>query len=361
MKKIIGCFIVLILLTMGCSKNTLITPDSNTKSLGKVSINIDKANAPANVAEVVAILANANSDTLTGTMNLSTDTTADISFQNVNIGTWDLTVLAEDINGTVLYKGEANVIVNQGATTDVSLTLIPVQNNTGNISISVTWGSINLGNAMYLDGTSGYIEVPNSASLSSIDTAITIEAWVKPAQQYYNTIVCKGLSNYGIEFAQGLYPGIFLTGVTAQANYYWGRIMVPKFITENQWTHIAVTYSSSSGIKLYFNNDLVYSTPANGLIQPGSPPLRIGARVDSIYTEYFKGGLDDIRIWRIVRSQNEISKNMTRELTGNEYGLVAYWKFDELQNSDTIIHDSTPNHNDGKIHGGVVLATYSGN
>jgi Concanavalin A-like lectin/glucanases superfamily len=353
MKKSIYTILFIITLFTGCSLDTINSPEKGSKPTGKITLNIDKLNAPANVAHVLVYLTNANFDTLTGIMNLLSDTTAGISFQNV-------AELAEDINGAILYKGETSVIVTQGLTSDVDLTLVPVENGTGNILITVNWGTINLGNAIYLDGTSAFVEVPNSSSLSSIDTAITIEAWIKPAEQYYNTIICKGLSNYGIEFAEGLYPGVFLMGTFAtEAYYYWGRIMIPFLADDSQWSHIAITYSTSTGVRAYFNHNLVYSTPAYGTIQCGTAPLRIGARVDSVYTEYFRGSIDEVRIWKIVRSQNEIAQNMNKELTGSENGLIAYWKFNESSDSNNIIHDSTPNHNDGVIHGNVIIALHN--
>jgi len=354
MKKLLY-FLLPIILLSGCSKSTINSPENSSKSLGKISINIDKVNAPANVAVVVAILTKANSDTLTGYMNLITDSTAGISFQSVTIGTWDLVVLAEDINSTVLYKGESSVTVNEDATTNVALTLNPVQSGTGNINITVSWGTNILGNAIYLDGATGYVEIPQSASLQSIDTSITIEAWVKPNNQYYNSVFSFG-SEYGIEFANGLFPGFFLNGVNApSANMYWGRIMVSTAVQPKIWSHIAYSYSQSSGVNVYINGSLVYHTQATGVINCSTTLLpRIGCRIDPTETIYFNGGIDDLRLWKVVRSQNEISQNMNNELTGSEIGLVGYWKFDE-QAGSTIIHDATLYHNDGQTHGNYTL------
>jgi len=141
MKKIISCLIFVMIIFSGCKQDNVTSPSENLKTAGKVSINIDKISAPANVTFIIVTLTKANSDTLTGFMNLSTDTTAAISFQNIAVGTWNLTVAAEDINGTVLYQGQSSVTVSQGTTTNVSLTLNPVLNGTGTVSISVKWGS----------------------------------------------------------------------------------------------------------------------------------------------------------------------------------------------------------------------------
>lgn len=99
---------------------------------------------------------------------------------------------------------------------------------------------------------------------------------------------------------------------------------------------------------------MVFEGAGTGQISSGSLPLRIGARVDSVYTEYFKGELDDIRIWDVVRSQSEIAQNMDKELTGTETGLVAYYKFDEPIGS-LLLHDATPNHNDGQLYGNAQI------
>ncbi|MFZ1080687.1 MAG: LamG domain-containing protein [Candidatus Kryptoniota bacterium] len=226
-------------------------------------------------------------------------------------------------------------------------------------SSSVDSSSSVAGNALWLDGQTGYLEVPNSSSLSSPDTAITLEAWVFPAYQYYNTVISKGSYNYLLELV-GNFPGIILYGATLEAtaysSIYSGRLMMSQYIPAVQWTHVAVTYSQSTGVKVYYDGELVYLGPGTGQIQSGTLPLRIGARVDSNYTEYFNGVIDEVRIWNVVRSQSDIAENMRKELTGTEGGLVAYYKFDEALGS-TIIHDATSNHNDGKLYGNSMLVS----
>jgi Concanavalin A-like lectin/glucanases superfamily len=359
MKKSIYFFLFILIFCSGCSTDNINSPITGNKLTGEIVLNIDKVNAPANVANIIAILTNANYDTLKGYMNLLSDTTAGISFLNVAVGTWNLVVLAKDTNGTTIYKGQTSLMVNQGLTTDVYLTLTPVGNGTGNITITVGWGTNPLGNAIYLDGTTGYVEIPQSNSILSIDTAITVEAWIKPAEQYYNPVFTLG-QDYGIEFAEGLYPGLLLNGVSApNANLYWGRIMIPYLVAADQWTHLAISYSQSTGINVYINGNLIYHTSATGsIICETSLSPRIGSRVDPTGTIYFNGGIDDLRLWGIVRTQSEIVQNFNKELTGNEYGLEAYWKFDETPGINNTIHDSSPNHNDGTIHGGISITNH---
>ena len=41
------------------------------------------------------------------------------------------------------------------------------------------------------------------------------------------------------------------------------------------------------------------------------------------------GVLDDVRIWRVSRSQLDIRESMLLSLSGMETGLEAYWEFNE--------------------------------
>jgi len=71
---------------------------------------------------------------------------------------------------------------------------------------------------------------------------------------------------------------------------------------------------------------------------------------------YYKGYMDEVRIWDIARTQNELQNNINNELTGNESGLTAYWKLNE--HNGTVAYDSTDNNSDGTIHGAQWASTY---
>jgi len=208
------------------------------------------------------------------------------------------------------------------------------------------------GNALSLDGDSSYVEIQNSPSLSLIDSAITIEAWVKLQSHYYNTVVCKGSADYAIEFV-GQYPGFLFQNLNINYNGatdYYGRLVLNQTIPLNTWTHIAVTYFYDSSLCVYINGTLAYHTSATGTIYRDSSNLRIGARVDSNYFEPCSGLIDEVRIWDRARSADEIATTMRQDLTGPEPGLVGYWKFSESAGS-AIANDSSQYGNTGVLHG----------
>lgn len=132
--------LTLVLFLVGCANNIPTSP-GNKKGSGNLTLNIDKATTPLNVMEVMAYLSRAGYDTLSGKLNVLTNTSADISFSDVAAGTWHLRVDAIDSDSTVVYTGETDVDVKADVVTDVSLTLLPTGQGKGSIYIVVNWGT----------------------------------------------------------------------------------------------------------------------------------------------------------------------------------------------------------------------------
>ncbi len=139
MKKIVPFLIFSFSLILNsCSSDIPIAPEDSQQ--GSISLNIDRIHKPANVVSVKASLTRENFDTLSGTLSLQSDTTADITFNDIAAGGWHLKVEAADEQNTVVYTGEADVNILAGITTDVYLTLEPTGAGFGNIYIYVNWG-----------------------------------------------------------------------------------------------------------------------------------------------------------------------------------------------------------------------------
>lgn len=62
------------------------------------------------------------------------------------------------------------------------------------------------------------------------------------------------------------------------------------------------------------------------------------------------GAFAELRVWSTARTNQEIDNNRTRQLVGNEEGLVGYWMLDE--DSGDVIVDSSVNSNQGRVTGG---------
>ena len=54
------------------------------------------------------------------------------------------------------------------------------------------------------------------------------------------------------------------------------------------------------------------------------------------------GAIDEVRIWRIVLTEEEINSTMNKPLTGDETRLIAYYTFDETKGN--VLPDALGKH-----------------
>ncbi|MEV4808046.1 LamG-like jellyroll fold domain-containing protein, partial [Nonomuraea sp. NPDC049421] len=91
-------------------------------------------------------------------------------------------------------------------------------------------------------------------------------------------------------------------------------------LSANTWTHLAVTYDGSTA-RLYRNGTLVNEETITGPISTDSGELHIGG--NTMYGDYFKGIIDDVRIYNRAQTSAEIATDMNTPLGGTTASVVA--------------------------------------
>ncbi len=105
--------------------------------------------------------------------------------------------------------------------------------------------------------------------------------------------------------------------------------MAANGIALNEWHHIA--YVANNGKLKSIFIDGVSQTIEGGtdVIMPGNT-WSLASYYGSDESQLnFVGTMDELRIWNVVRTSQEINDNKDKELTGSEAGLVAYWNFND--------------------------------
>jgi hypothetical protein len=82
-------------------------------------------------------------------------------------------------------------------------------------------------------------------------------------------------------------------------------------IALNTWTHLATTYDGAM-LRLFVNGSEVASRPLAGSLLISSGPLRIGG--NSIWGEFFKGRIDEVRLYDRALSAEEVADAMNTPL-----------------------------------------------
>jgi hypothetical protein len=80
----------------------------------------------------------------------------------------------------------------------------------------------------------------------------------------------------------------------------------------NTWTHLAVTHSAST-LRLFVNETQVVSRSVGTPLQASTLPLRIGG--NAVWNEWFRGRIDEVRLYNRALAATEIQSDMTRPVT----------------------------------------------
>ncbi|MEK6614683.1 MAG: LamG domain-containing protein, partial [Bacteroidota bacterium] len=190
------------------------------------------------------------------------------------------------------------------------------------------------GNCLSFNGTSDYVDLGDPAILQPAN--VTVEAWfnTKSSSEQY---ICRKRT-YGYTLAISAGNVYFLVFPNAQAF----MAISTNIYNDGLWHFASGVYDSNNSLLyIYVDGILVGSTSTNGFpLYYQADKCTIG-RDGGVSLAYFSGQIDEVRIYNRALTQTEIRDNMCQKLTGNEAGLVGYWRFDET--SGTTANDSQTN------------------
>jgi hypothetical protein len=200
--------------------------------------------------------------------------------------------------------------------------------------------------ALKLNGSSTFAAMPHDVVPGSEDFTIEFWAYV-PAlatdgpHQFVSQGTADPLSGMGFGFYIG-YDGS--NGGHIMAGDQWPDIGVTMPV--GQWVHMAMTLNAESyESNFYMNGVLVASTLT--FIAGGGSPFQVGIQTDT--TEFMNGRIDELRIWKEVRTPEEIKAGMYGTVDPATANLFAYYKMNDGAGSNTISNSSSTSGLDGTI------------
>ncbi len=178
-----------------------------------------------------------------------------------------------------------------------------------------------------LDGQGDYVQLPSNI-FNDLSEA-TVEGWVKWERLgYYSQPFGFGSGEKwrtmvvnNDEYTSDLQFFIYI-----QMKLYC--IKVPDVLRLHRWVHIACV-SGRKGMRLYLNGILVGEHGYTGSFSAiSNDEENYFGKPHWSDNDDFKGQLDEVRVWKVARTEEQIQASMFRRLTGDETGLVGLWNFD---------------------------------
>ncbi|MEI6408056.1 MAG: LamG-like jellyroll fold domain-containing protein [Bacteroidota bacterium] len=248
----------------------------------------------------------------------------------------------------------------------VTLTAIGAcESNTLTKTITVTNGVSSdylpgAGRALDFDGVNDYVLVPTNDVLKPT-SALTLEAWinVRSFDTDWETVLSFAQDNGGSESGYDL---AYVNGklrfrckTASMTTNEWDNNPGTE-VRYNEWVHIAGVYDGAH-IRFYQNGVLQESQDKTGDLNWQFAPVdfRIGAYHDDNEDYYFDGQIDEVRVWSVARTEEELRTTMCKKLKGNENGLVGYWRFDE--GAGNTVKNRTGNSLDGTLTNMAALSS----
>lgn len=171
----------------------------------------------------------------------------------------------------------------------------------------------------------GYVQIPHSPALNPT-SALTFEAWVNVR----TTSSCRSIA--GKNWHTSWWIGIcgetlrsYLRGYNDVDGGGPGTFRDGGDLPPNTWTHIAVVFNGTQRLH-YINGELAASWPEAGPLTTSTDPVRIGG--DVRHDPQPIGAIDEVRLWRVARSQAQIRAWLNERIRTAQPGLVAVWPLD---------------------------------
>lgn len=228
--------------------------------------------------------------------------------------------------------------------------------------VTITFGLCNVVN---FDGVDDHVNFKNNHHLDNGN--FSLEIWVKSNATNGNTqtIISKHLSPTSAD-------GYDLRLVNNIISFHWNNnsIVAAHPIDTNRWYHLAVTFDGTN-YNLYI--DGILENTATGT-NPGlnNVDMILGAMSQNTYTpyNYYNGYADELRIWNVSLTVDQIRKMMNQEIIndgiGNTKGVIVpknisglswnnlsgYYQMNRASDiSNGYLMDKSGNSKNGKLKG----------
>lgn len=226
------------------------------------------------------------------------------------------------------------------------------------VTITPNWGS-----ALFLNGT-------DNRAVISLDTVYdfrnqstlpfaTYEMWIRPADLRNQTIVTDSVTWELFIENQSNFSKLGFREIGGADHF------VDKTIGVDVWTHIALVKDTVAGatvVRFYLNDSL--AKVDNGLSSftlaqatSASAKIFLGGKGSS---NYFRGYIDEFRIWREARTEFQIARDFNRYIyyrNGQKLlnpGLAGLFQMDDFTSGTSMTNAANPS------RGGTVLGTSTG-
>ena len=198
------------------------------------------------------------------------------------------------------------------------------------------------------DGMDDFVEIPHHAALNlpaSLPGSATLEAWVRPAPSTdWRAILFKGAEGYNLVIDPNNFLRFMTSPVPANA------LSSSRALAFDKWQHVAVVLDGAANRTTFYIDGQPAGSHAGCVIRNNSDSLFLGKRGGAADPAmFYKGALDEVRIWTYARTPLEIQFYAFQTLPYNTANLALHLPMNE--GSGGTLQDATLNQLTGTLKG----------
>lgn len=217
---------------------------------------------------------------------------------------------------------------------------------------NVDWDIFPKGTAYTFDG-SNYLQLDSASKvIISKEMDATVSFWMKSGQTSIGTLLSNGWDNDNDLIESNGYRNKWSInlnlagGIELKAEnktFSFGS----KRVNDNSWHHIAMSLTRNGTVRMYVDGNETATFPSADIGGFSSSTIRLGAQSVKTVNQgtttyplvnYFNGQMDEISIWNMARTADQIKADRYFELDFSTTGLILYSNF----NKPEIASDSGP-------------------
>jgi len=171
----------------------------------------------------------------------------------------------------------------------------------------------NWGYSLFFDGSEDYMTIADADNFELTDDGLlpdaTLEFWIRPLTVANQIIISKGtLWNLGLKDVGGFLKLTFSYNGTQ-------KFQTDNTINTDDWTHVALVKTEGS-LQVYLNGESATVNGSQSIVTIGgsSSNSDVLTLAKDGTGNYFRGNIDDFRMWKITRNATNIARDYNRYL-----------------------------------------------
>ncbi|GAA0893982.1 hypothetical protein GCM10009122_36620 [Fulvivirga kasyanovii] len=202
------------------------------------------------------------------------------------------------------------------------------------------------GFALYMDGSGDYVALQSYEDSKGSLPQLTVEAWVSiPAGDKGDQVMPV------IDFDGGEYYSLYVNGKNGKVYFITTgedgsedeTQSKSTKVNDGNWHHVAAVYDGNDKILYIDGKEVSRTNSAHKRKALGTGATRygfIGAQSEANSFDgntgknFFKGSIDEVRVWSVAKSQEDIRQKLTEKLTGEEENLYMHLSLNEGEGNE---------------------------